>query len=526
MVYGAFSPSVFGMLSQSYALNVIGNNIANASTGGFKGSETRFSSLMGNVEGSDTALGGVKPSDFSRIDKQGLLAASDSDYDVGINGRGFFVLSDTFDRSGQTFYGRDGSLQMRTVNDVSVTADDGSAITVRDGYLADKNGYFVLGWERNPDGTFTESADTLAPVRIDPYAFSDIYQPTTTAELLVNLPSGASTGDEETYAVTMVDSAGTSQPVTFNFTKLATANQWEMTATTSEDPVAQVDNITFGGTLEAGDVYEVSINGTTLSYTVTGAEADIDAVRDALINTINAHPGVSASVTASAGTTGELILTADVPGDSFNATGSGIDGGGTADNTAANVTSVANVVSTQTTTPVTMVFDSKGQLVSPTTTTLALGFEGDTTANVTLDLSESIQLGGQFLPVKYDRDGYASANMRSFSFDSQGRLIGQFDDSTTRTLYKLPLAMFANPNGLAEHSGNVYTVTGDSGTANIVGAGQEGAGLFLPNSHELSNVDIASEFTTMLVTQNAYNSSATVFKTLDEMTEVARDLSR
>jgi len=526
MVYGAFSPSLFGMLSQSYALNVIGNNIANASTGGFKGTETRFSSLMGNAEGADAALGGVRPSDFSRIDKQGLLAASDSDYDLGINGRGFFVLSDTFDMSGQTFYGRDGSMQMRTVNDVGVTADDGSTISVRDGYLADKSGNFVLGWERNPDGSFNETADALAPMRIDPYAFSDVYEATTTAEMLVNLPSGASTGDQETYAVTMIDSAGTSQPVTFNFTKLAALNQWEMTATTSEDPVAQVDNITFGGTLEAGDVYEVNVNGTTLSYTVTGAEADIDVVRDALINTINAHPGVSATVTASAGTTGELILTANVAGDSFNATGSGIDGGGTADNTAANVTSVANVVSTQTTAPVTMVFDTKGQLVSPTTTTLTLGFEGDTTADVTLDLSESIQLGGQFLPVKYERDGYAAADMKSFSFDSQGRLVGQFDDGTTRSLYKVALAMFANPNALLEHTGNVYTATMDSGEANVVGAGQEGAGLFLPNSHELSNVDIASEFTTMLVTQNAYNSSATVFKTIDEMTEVARDLRR
>jgi flagellar hook protein FlgE len=60
----------------------------------------------------------------------------------------------------------------------------------------------------------------------------------------------------------------------------------------------------------------------------------------------------------------------------------------------------------------------------------------------------------------------------------------------------------------------------------VVAAYSEGAGSFMPNSRELSNVDIAQEFSTMIMTQNAYNSSAQVFKTVDEMIQVARDLKR
>ena len=160
-VYGAFSPSVFGMLSQSQALNTIGINIANVSTGGYRARETRFSTLLSESMFNESDLNGVRPQEIQRIDKQGLLQASDSPYDLGIAGRGFFILSDTFDQSGRTFYGRDGSFQMRTVNDISVTADDGSTITVRDGYLADKNGYFVLGWEPDANGQFPTSGGTL-----------------------------------------------------------------------------------------------------------------------------------------------------------------------------------------------------------------------------------------------------------------------------------------------------------------------------------------------------------------------------
>jgi flagellar hook protein FlgE len=70
----------------------------------------------------------------------------------------------------------------------------------------------------------------------------------------------------------------------------------------------------------------------------------------------------------------------------------------------------------------------------------------------------------------------------------------------------------------------VFAETADSGTASLFAADVSGIASFNPYSVELSNVDLATEFSRMIMVQNAYNSNATVFRTVDEMTMVARDL--
>jgi flagellar hook protein FlgE len=111
------------------------------------------------------------------------------------------------------------------------------------------------------------------------------------------------------------------------------------------------------------------------------------------------------------------------------------------------------------------------------------------------------------------------------TFNDRGEVIGQFDNGRTRPLYRLALADFVNPDGLAQLSGNVYAESGTSGRAVVAAAGERGLGEISPHTLEKSNVDLAREFTRMMLTQNAYNSSATAFRTIDEMTEVARDLA-
>ncbi|WP_316977860.1 flagellar hook-basal body complex protein [Shumkonia mesophila] len=722
-MFGIFSPSVLGMMSQTQALNTIGQNIANVSTGGYKGRDVRFSTLVGQQMDHESDLSGVRPWEYQRIDQQGLLQASASMMDLGINGRGFFVLSDTFDGSGHTFYGRDGSFQMNTVNDVSVTADDGSTITVKDGYLADKNGYFVLGWEADANGTFPTSGGSLQPMRIDSYAFSNSFVPTTTGILGVNLPANAATGSRENYTVSMVDSAGNQQAVAFAFRKSHVANQWLMTAQTDGVATAQVDTATLSGTpeagdiysvtvngsvishtvatnqtdtatlsgtLEAGDQYTVTINGTPITYTVPGFQQDtvtfsgtpvlgdsysieidgnlfshpvvpgdtLSTIRDDLIAQINALPALSGVVTAVPSGAAGVTVTADVANTPFLMTPGAVDGGGPADNAfatataqlvtatmtdvrddlvnqinttlgavvnatavgtdglsvtadvpgtpftlvgstptvgftpdnaiatvsaspaqtiteirdalmaqinsttfnngivAATVTAVAagtdgmtitaddaglpfslsanavdggvtadNAIATTTTATV-LTFSEHGEIDTPANVALALNFAGGATATVALDVTDMTQYAGDFTPINYSRNGFAACNMEGFRFDENGVVSGIFEDGTTRVLYKVPLAVFSNPNDLEEKNGNVFSPTSESGDPQIVAAGSVGAGDFMPNSRELSNVDIAEEFSMMIMTQNAYNSSAQVFKTIDEMTAVARDLKR
>ena len=157
-----FQTSTLGMMAQAHALNTIGSNIANISTGGYKRIDTCFATMMSsNIRtgaGSDgqisfaneeRGMGGVKPKDYQTLDQQGLLTATERSLDLAIAGDGFFQVSPTLTTGSQIFFTRDGGFDVNVAGaSVSVTADDGSTINVRQGYLADKNGYFLLGISR------------------------------------------------------------------------------------------------------------------------------------------------------------------------------------------------------------------------------------------------------------------------------------------------------------------------------------------------------------------------------------------
>jgi flagellar hook protein FlgE len=173
-------------------------------------------------------------------------------------------------------------------------------------------------------------------------------------------------------------------------------------------------------------------------------------------------------------------------------------------------------------------FDAWGQPTGPLSYSINATFADNptpTTAAFSLDVSGFTQFAGNFLAYDYTRDGYAPAALSGIEFNDRGEVIGRFDNGRTRPLYRLALADFANPDSLGQLPGNVYTESETSGQATVAGAGESGVGKINPGTLEKSNVDLAQEFGRMIQTQNAYNSSATAFRTIDEMTEVARDLA-
>lgn len=174
--------------------------------------------------------------------------------------------------------------------------------------------------------------------------------------------------------------------------------------------------------------------------------------------------------------------------------------------------------------PPPLTFRPDGTLATPAAYNIGITHPGGTTSQFTLDVSGLTQFGDTFSPFRYDRDGFAASELQSIEFDSQGHVVGIFTSGMTKPIYKLALAAFANPDGLDARNGNVYAQSPLSGTAELGSAGTGGLGRILPSAHELANVDLAQEFSHMIVTQNAYNASATSFRTVDEMTEVARDL--
>ncbi|MCW8916156.1 MAG: flagellar hook-basal body complex protein [Magnetovibrio sp.] len=525
-LYGAFSNSVLGMMSQARALHNIGTNVANVNTGGYKRTDTAFSTVLSRSLQETSDNGGVRPTDKSTITQQGNIVTSSLATDVAIAGKGFFVLNSAQDGTGDSLFTRDGSFDIAPVNDISVTGIGNTNVTTKDGYLTDKNGYFVQGWAY-VNGAVTTSA-TPTSLRVDQYAFIDEFETTSAANLSMNLPATDAINDTRQYDITLIDSAGVQQTNKMTFTKTG-LNTWGVTSTTSQTPVSQIDTVTMAGTAgEVGDTYSVTVNGTTVTYTTDGTEASLDAIRDALVAQINLDTTVSATVTAAAGGAGELTLTAVTAGSAFTASSSATNGGVTADNTATLATTTANVANTQTGASTTLTFGSNGQLLSPTTLALALSFNGGATSTMTLTIEDMTQFSsdGTDLNPIYSRDGYASSSMRSFSFDDTGNIVGVFEDNTFRTIYKLALGVFSNANGLDAKNGNVYAESPDSGSVTITTAGSNGYASFTPNARELSNVDIAEEFTKMMTTQTAYTASSTVFKTTDEMITVARDLKR
>ena len=100
---------------------------------------------------------------------------------------------------------------------------------------------------------------------------------------------------------------------------------------------------------------------------------------------------------------------------------------------------------------------------------------------------------------------------------ADGVVAALFDNGETRNLNQIPLVTFANANGLIEQSGNVYQETTRSGTATIKTANTGGAGVIAPSALEASTVDIADEFTRMIITQRAFSANTRVVTTGDEM---------
>jgi flagellar hook protein FlgE len=203
----------------------------------------------------------------------------------------------------------------------------------------------------------------------------------------------------------------------------------------------------------------------------------------------------------------------------------------------------SSVSSTSTTpnlaSPQTFTFDSSGSLPSGTTASLAVNYATDPDLSLTLNVEDVTSIGDQFLYFDFQSDGRGPGTLKSYQFDEEGQIVGQFTNGVERALYKLPLATFVNPDGLDVLQGNIFNTTDASGTATLrqvrdpavavntaTGNNQERFefAFFIPYAQELSNTNLQNEFTYMIMTQQAYNTAATLFSTVNEMTQTAANL--
>jgi flagellar hook protein FlgE len=180
--------------------------------------------------------------------------------------------------------------------------------------------------------------------------------------------------------------------------------------------------------------------------------------------------------------------------------------------------------------PPTVSFDTEAKINSPAPAILTATIADATgPQTISVDVSKLTQFGGaKALTVQnVSQDGYIAGRLNNTYFDQNGVLIGSYSNGQVRNLYKLPVATFAADNNLDALTGNVFAQTAAAGSLNLKGVGNPyGSTQFVAGAVEASNVDLADQFSKMIVTQRAYSSAATIVRTADEMTQAARDLKR
>jgi flagellar hook protein FlgE len=182
----------------------------------------------------------------------------------------------------------------------------------------------------------------------------------------------------------------------------------------------------------------------------------------------------------------------------------------------------------------TLTFDpDTGLLVMPADLdTLTLGNlpGGAPDITVNLLLEESVngltQFAGRSTTVLRDQDGFSMGILDSFTIDRTGTVMGVFTNGVTRPLAQIALANFNNPGGLLRSGDNVYSTSPNSGGAVLGFSGDGTDSQIISGALEMSNVDLAQEFTNMIIAQRGFQASGRIITTGDEMLQEVVSLKR
>ena len=158
---------------------------------------------------------------------------------------------------------------------------------------------------------------------------------------------------------------------------------------------------------------------------------------------------------------------------------------------------------------------------APTTVNLGFGNAGQPLgtvgATVIGDTKGLSQFKSDYNVAFIDQNGAPVGDLVGITIDKEGYVVAGFSNGENQKIYKLPLADFANPNGLKPISGNVFAQTNESGEVNLRESGTNGVGNIVSNTLESSTVDLAQQLTDMIVAQRAYQSNTRVISTVNDL---------
>lgn len=507
-----FHQGLSGLKAASKSLSVIGNNIANANTVGFKTGQAQFGDIYANAL-NGVAAGkpgiGVAVSKVAQQFSQGNIEASSNPLDVAINGAGFFRLS----VNGAIVYSRNGQFhedaQHRLVN------AQGAVLT---GYPADRGGTIQLG---SPVPLTLDKSD-LTPA------------PTTTANFQLNLSSSSTVPgkmpfdahDPASYnqqsALNVYDSLGTAHVMTTYYVK-TDANTWDVYA------AADNKEVVAGAVLAAaGAAPQVMAARTAYSNAVRALPPDPAALASAAGAYANeAYQAIiAAAQTAPASATAAQLEAVGVAFKALDPTGSGAITGLSPDQINARLAHALTVPAVKVGT---LKFDRNGVLNTramasanpPQTLPFqiqlpvipATGAQEPMTIATTFD--RTTQYGSATKDLGSTQNGHAAASWQRYSIDGNGIILGQYSNGQSRAMGQISMANFASADGLTPLGNNLWAESSASGPPSV-GAPNTGAmGKLRASAVETSNTNLTAELVNMITAQRTYQANAQSIKAQD-----------
>ncbi|MDA8053093.1 MAG: flagellar hook-basal body complex protein [Deltaproteobacteria bacterium] len=571
----ALFTAVSGLNANQTYLGVIGNNIANSNTIGFKSSDPIFQNLVSQtLSGVSSSQEGLGTSVYSIQQQfgQGALETTSNPLNMAVDGSGFFIVQSP---NGSTYYTRNGQFSENA-----------------QGQIVDSTGQnIVQGYPLNAQGISTSG--TPQPISLTTSAIPPLA--TTTATLTANLNSNISpqttttTSTNATFMGGYLTSSASAGSSTVNVdmtykgatgsaptslligngdgtSNLYTVSDYYVGATqytpTTLPSGSAVTSVTLSSPLTSSVLQNTAISQNTLGLTSTsgvlqGSDIQINTNGTAASSTVDPYQFFNTVASVNSNSTVNLSNAMPVPsGGSFTA-GGGVIAGPASDyySTTINVyDSLGNSLpmtvtfaptsssagdwnvyytingtaaqrqSLTSTTP-DAIFNSNGQITSGTSQILTdvpayvnpapatLPDGASEPLNVALNLNNLTQYAATSATTAFTQNGYSTGTLTSFTVDQSGRISGLFSNGQTKYLYQVALANFIAPTGLVSEGNSLYAQSFQSGQPAVGVANSGNFGYITDSALEQSNVNISSEFTNMIIAQNAYVANSKVLTT-------------
>ncbi len=549
-LFGAMNTAISGLSAQSSAFGNISDNVANSQTVGYKRVDTSFIDYLTTSNAASNIPGAVVAAPDYVNNVQGTIAQTDNPLGLAIAGQGFFAVST---QSGvvnnlpsfapQQEYSRAGDFQLD-----------------KNGFMVNSAGKFLNGW---PVTNGVVNQNNLTPIQVSQTVFNPVA--TTNVSISANLPATPPLGTvTQPYLATDSDVIAA--------LAAATAGAAAFNGATGYN--GGLGTIAAGGiaAAAAASAAAVAAGDTPAAASTTGAAASAAAISQA--NAAAAAGGSAAAIGAAGSTAGapspaagqnrtlaapisSNVTVYDSLGTAHTATlswqlnpvGSGAPPGIPANNWTVNISipddstfaGSADVTfgsnGTVATTPGTVglvtngtggvitsgAFNPSNLTAQPASLTFSANF-GSGAQAIELKLGTYGQADGitQYAGTEYDlrgltQDGVPPGAFSSVSTATNGDISVNYDNGQTRVVARVPVITFNNPDGLQRQDGQAFTVSQSSGGPLAESASTNGAGSLVTESTEGSNVDIATEFSKLIVAQQAYSANTKVVTTASTM---------